>query len=244
MILPRPLRSASLATFSFVVLTLAVLTATLLLAVLPAQAVASTVRGQSLDRTLTRLAPNADPAVLRLAAHALACASANARRLAVIDYSRPSTARRLWVFDLARPRLLFEELVSHGRGSGDIQARAFSNQPESYQSSLGLFRTLDSYQGHNGYSLRLEGLEPGINDRAYQRAIVIHGADYVSESFIERTGHLGRSQGCPAVRREVTRPLIDSIKGDQYLFAYYPDQKWLANSALLSCADDRPLASR
>jgi hypothetical protein len=220
------------------------LTATLLLAAFSAQAMTSTPRGQPLDRTLTRLAPNADPAVLRLAAHALACASANARRLAVIDYSLPSTARRLWVFDLARPRLLFEELVSHGRGSGDARARAFSNKPESYQSSLGLFRTLDSYQGRNGYSLRLEGLEPGINDLAYQRAIVIHGADYVSESFIERTGRLGRSHGCPAVRPEVTHPLIDSIKGDQYLFAYYPDQKWLANSALLSCAGGSPLASR
>ena len=211
MILPRLLRSCARATPA-----LATLTATWLLAafaVAPTQAMASTARGQPLDRTLTRLAPNADPAVLRLAAHALTCASANARRLAVIDYSLPSTARRLWVFDLARPRLLFEELVSHGRGSGDARAHAFSNQPESYQSSLGLFRTLDSYQGRNGYSLRLEGLEPGINDLAYQRAIVIHGADYVSNSFIERTGRLGRSHGCPAVRPEVTHPLIDSIKG-------------------------------
>ncbi len=238
--LPRSFSSrAARAAFS-----LAALTASLLLAVLPAQAMTGSLRGQPLDRTLTRLAPNADPAVLRLAAHALACASANARRLAVIDYSLPSTERRLWVFDLARPRLLFEELVSHGRGSGDARARAFSNQPESHQSSLGLFRTLDSYQGHNGYSLRLEGLEPGINDLAYQRAIVIHGADYVSESFIERTGRLGRSQGCPAVRKEVTRPLIDSIKGDQYLFAYYPDQKWLAKSALLGCQGGPRLALR
>lgn len=211
---------------------------------LPARALSDRPRGLPLDRTLTHLAPDADPAVLRLAAQALTCASANARRLAVIDYSLPSTQRRLWVFDLAQRRLLFEELVSHGRGSGDVQARAFSNSPESHQSSLGLFRTLDSYQGHNGYSLRLEGLEPGINDLAYQRAIVIHGADYVSDAFIERTGRLGRSQGCPAVRREVSRPLIDSIKGDQYLFAYYPDRKWLAQSALLRCAGGARLALR
>jgi hypothetical protein len=216
----------------------------ILLTVLPAQALTDPLRRQPLDRTLTRLAPNADPAVLRLAANALACASASARRLAVIDYSLPSTEPRLWVFDLARPRLLFEELVSHGRGSGDAQARAFSNNPESHQSSLGLFRTLNSYQGRNGYSLRLEGLEPGINNLAYQRAIVIHGADYVSKSFIERTGRLGRSHGCPAVRPEVTHPLIDSIKGDQYLFAYYPDQEWLANSALLSCQGSHRLALR
>lgn len=192
-----------------------------------------------LHRALARLAPDADPAVLRLATQALSCASASAQRLAVIDYSLPSTQRRLWVFDLAQRRLLFEELVSHGRGSGNVQASLFSNAPESHQSSLGLFRTLDSYEGHNGYSLRLAGLEPGINDQAYERAIVIHGADYVSNSFIERTGRLGRSQGCPAVRREISRPLIDSIKGDQYLFAYYPDRKWLTQSALLRCAGAR-----
>ncbi len=190
---------------------------------------------QSLDRILTRLAPNADPTALRLAAEALSCAAPDASRLAVIDYSLPSTEPRLWVFDLVRKRLLFKELVSHGRGSGDAVAHAFSNEPESHQSSLGLFRTLDSYYGRNGYSLRLQGLEPGINDLAYERAIVIHGADYVSESFIERTGRLGRSFGCPAVRPEVTHRLIDVLKDDQYLFAYYPDQKWLQRSAFLGC---------
>lgn len=189
----------------------------------------------SLEVTLTRLAPDADPHVLRLAANALACAEPNAERLAVIDFSRPSTEPRLWVFDLADTQLLFEELVSHGQGSGDAEATIFSNTPESYQSSLGLFRTMNSYYGRNGYSLRLEGLEEGVNDLAYQRAIVIHGADYVSEAFIEKTGRLGRSHGCPAVRQEVTYPLIDSIKEDQYLFAYYPDSDWLESSAFLAC---------
>ena len=117
-------------------------------------------------------------------------------------------------------------------------AEVFSNVYGSHQSSLGLFRTMNSYYGRNGYSLRLEGLEEGINDLAYQRAIVIHGADYVSEAFIEKTGRLGRSQGCPAVRQEVTYPLIDSIKEDQYLFAYYPDADWLDNSAFLACQGD------
>ncbi|MCE9683663.1 murein L,D-transpeptidase catalytic domain family protein [Halomonas alkalisoli] len=194
--------------------------------------------GTSLDATLTRLAPDADPHVLRLAANALDCAEPNAQRLAVIDFSRPSTEPRLWVFDLAEPRLLFEELVSHGQGTGDAMAEVFSNVYGSHQSSLGLFRTMNSYYGRNGYSLRLEGLEEGINDLAYQRAIVIHGADYVSEAFIEKTGRLGRSQGCPAVRQEVTYPLIDSIKEDQYLFAYYPDSEWLENSAFLACQRD------
>jgi hypothetical protein len=191
-----------------------------------------------LEFTLTRLAPDADPHVLRLAANALACAEPNAERLAVIDFSRPSTEPRLWVFDLAESRLLFEELVSHGQGTGDAMAEVFSNVYGSHQSSLGLFRTMNSYYGRNGYSLRLEGLEEGINDLAYQRAIVIHGADYVSEAFIEKTGRLGRSQGCPAVRQEVTYPLIDSIKEDQYLFAYYPDAEWLESSAFLACQSD------
>ncbi|AXY43230.1 murein L,D-transpeptidase catalytic domain family protein [Halomonas sp. JS92-SW72] len=201
--------------------------------------------GQTLDQRLTRLAPGADPQVLSLAANALACADPDARRLAVIDYSLPSTEPRLWVFDLPRNELMFEELVSHGRGSGDAMATTFSNVPESYQSSLGLFRTMNSYYGRNGYSLRLEGLEAGVNDLAYQRAIVIHGADYVSESFIEQTGRLGRSHGCPAVRQEVTYPLIDSIKEEQYLFVYYPDPEWLEGSAFLACdRDDRQLALR
>ncbi|MCE8016095.1 hypothetical protein HOP62_08390 [Halomonas sp. MCCC 1A17488] len=191
--------------------------------------------GSSLRQTLTRLAPGADPRVLELAASALACAEPDAERLAVIDFSRPSSEPRLWVFDLAEEALLFEELVSHGRGSGDAEATLFSNTPESHQSSLGLFRTMNSYYGSNGYSLRLEGLEAGVNDLAYQRAIVIHGADYVSEAFIQKTGRLGRSHGCPAVRQEVAYPLIDSIKEDHYLFAYYPDPEWLENSAFLGC---------
>ncbi|MBB3141882.1 murein L,D-transpeptidase catalytic domain family protein [Halomonas organivorans] len=187
---------------------------------------------------LIRLAPRADPQVLRLAARALSCADPGAERLAVIDFSLPSTEQRLWVFDLARDRLLFRELVSHGQGSGDAMASEFSNIPDSHQSSIGLFRTLNSYEGSNGYSLRLEGLEPGVNDLAFQRAIVIHGADYVSKSFIERTGRLGRSYGCPAVRDEIAVPLIDSLKDSQYLFTYYPDPEWLAESAFLRCPRD------
>jgi len=189
----------------------------------------------SLEQSLTRLAPDAAPRVLRLAARALSCADPHAERLAVIDFSLPSTEPRLWVFDLQRDQLLFEELVSHGQGSGNALAERFSNIPESHQSSIGLFRTMNSYQGRNGYSLRLEGLEPGVNDLAYQRAIVIHGADYVSEAFIEQTGRLGRSHGCPAVRQEVAAPLIDTIKDDQYLFTYYPDPEWLANSNFFHC---------
>ncbi|WP_156940866.1 murein L,D-transpeptidase catalytic domain family protein [Halomonas halodenitrificans] len=195
--------------------------------------------GESLTRTLTRLAPQASREVLTLAANALSCADPDADRLAVIDYSLPSSEPRLWVFDLARKTLLFEELVSHGRGSGNALASRFSNTPESHQSSLGLFRTMNTYYGRNGYSLRLEGLETGVNHLAYDRAIVMHGADYVSESFIEQTGRLGRSLGCPAVRQEVSYPLIDSLKEEQYLFAYYPDPEWLEDSAYLDCNRDQ-----
>ena len=191
--------------------------------------------GTSLEQTLARLAPKANPGVLRLAAQALNCADPGAERLAVIDFSLPSTERRLWVFDLRQPRLMFREWVSHGKNSGDAMATLFSNVPESYQSSIGLFRTKNSYVGSNGYSLRLEGLEPGVNDNAFDRAIVMHGADYVSQEFIDRTGRIGRSHGCPAVRTEVAVPLINSIRDNQYLFTYYPDQRWLNNSAFLRC---------
>ncbi|MDN6323769.1 MAG: murein L,D-transpeptidase catalytic domain family protein, partial [Halomonas sp.] len=135
-----------------------------------------------LHHQLLQLAPQATPAALRLASQALNCADPNAERLAVIDYSLPSTEPRLWVFDLRQHKLLFEELVSHGQGSGDAQAELFSNTPDSHQSSIGLFRTMNSYYGRNGYSLRLQGLEPNVNDLAFERAIVIHGADYVSDA--------------------------------------------------------------
>jgi hypothetical protein len=159
-----------------------------------------------------------------------------ADRLAVIDYSRPSLEPRLWVFDLAGPRLLFEEIVAHGRGSGDNQPTRFSNADGSHASSLGLFVTGDTYLGRNGYSMRMEGLEPGVNDRARDRAIVMHGAPYVDAVFGERQGRLGRSWGCPAVREAVARQMIDVLKGGQFLFAYYPDSGWLTRSALLRCS--------
>lgn len=197
-----------------------------------------------LHHQLLQLAPGASPEALRLAAQALSCRDPHAERLAVIDYSLPSTEPRLWVFDLAQHELMFQELVSHGQGSGDALAETFSNIPDSHQSSIGLFRTMNSYYGRNGYSLRLEGLEANVNDNAFERAIVIHGADYVSEAFIDQTGRLGRSHGCPAVREEVTYPLIDSLKDDHYVFAYYPDQDWLATSQVINCPNTPSLAQR
>ena len=117
--------------------------------------------------------------------------------------------------------------VAHGRGSGENLAKVFSNASGSHASSLGLFLTRDTYLGRNGYSLRMEGLEPGINDAAMQRAIVMHGANYVDTHAAARQGRLGRSWGCPAVREAVARGMIDVLKDGQFVFAYYPDAAWL-----------------
>jgi hypothetical protein len=177
--------------------------------------------------------------VLRLALNAAACARragavANDRLLTVIDYSKASTEPRLWVLDLERERVLFEELVAHGRGSGENFATRFSNREGSHQTSLGLFRTADTYVGSNGYSLRLDGLEAGVNDRARERAIVMHAAPYVSEFNLRTVGRLGRSHGCPALRPAIARTLIDTIKQGSLVFAYYPDQQWLQGSRFLN----------
>lgn len=162
-----------------------------------------------------------------------------ASRLAVIDYSQPSTARRLWIFDLQRKRLLLSDYVAHGRRSGENFAQSFSNREGSYQSSLGLFRTAESYRGKHGYSLRMDGLEPGLNDLARERAIVIHGASYVDPRLVRSQGRIGRSLGCPAVRPEVARMVVDKLKGGQFLFAWHSDQRWLRNSAYLDCKPQR-----
>ena len=180
-----------------------------------------------------------DPQVFTLALESAASAVLRGQAdepstLTVIDYSKPSTEKRMWVFDVRTHALLFHELVSHGRGSGVTMATSFSNVEESHKTSLGLFRTAETYVGGNGYSLRLDGLERGMNDRARTRAIVIHGAPYVNAATAKANGYLGRSYGCPAVRPEIARSLIDTVKGGGLLFAYYPDQTWLKTSAFLN----------
>lgn len=154
--------------------------------------------------------------------------------LTVIDYSRPSTEPRLFVIDMTSSRVAFSELVAHGRGSGDNAAERFSNQDGSRMSSLGVFLAGGTYNGQHGLSLRLDGLEPGFNDRARERAIVMHAAGYVSTAMIASQGRLGRSWGCPAVRPAIAKPLIDAIKDGSLVVAYYPDADWLARSAFLS----------
>ncbi|MGH8078702.1 MAG: murein L,D-transpeptidase catalytic domain family protein [Lysobacter sp.] len=194
-------------------------------------------------------APGLDPAVLQLALNAQQCAVARGAakapdRLAVIDYTLPSTEPRLWIFDLRNAKLLFAEHVAHGKHSGENLTNRFSNLEGSLQSSLGLFTAGETYQGENGYSLRMDGLEPGVNDRARERLLVMHGADYVDPQQARRQGRLGRSWGCPAVRRAVAHELIDSLKEGQLVFAYYPDSNWLSSSRFLRCNAPASAASK
>ena len=180
-----------------------------------------------------------DPRVFDLALGAVQCAVrsgaiADPSTLTVIDYSKPSSEKRLWVFDLRSHDLLYEELVAHGQGSGDNMATVFSNEPETHASSLGLFLTEDTYVGKNGYSLRLKGLDEGFNHRAGERAIVMHGAPYVSDDFVKKNGRLGRSWGCPALREGVAREVIDRVRGNGIVFSYYPNQDWLDSSRYLN----------
>jgi hypothetical protein len=176
---------------------------------------------------LSREERGPDPAVLARGLRAFSRARARHQItrnvLTLIDYRLPSDERRLWVMDLEVGRVLFHELVAHGENTGKARARAFSNRMGSHQSSLGTFVTGATYVGQHGYSLRLQGMDPGINDRAMERAIVIHGAHYVSDDFVARYGRLGRSWGCPALPMEVAAPVIDTIKNGSVIFSYYPD---------------------
>jgi hypothetical protein len=153
--------------------------------------------------------------------------------LTLIDFSKPSSQDRLFVIDLKRAKILYQSLVAHGRNTGEDMARNFSNTPESYESSPGFYLTAETYQGKHGLSLRLDGLEKGINDKARDRAIVIHGADYVSKEFAAAHGRLGRSQGCPALPRNLTAPVIETIKDGSILFIYAPQTSYLKASTLL-----------
>lgn len=142
--------------------------------------------------------------------------------LTLVDYSLSSKKNRLWVIDLKNNIILFQSLVSHGRNSGNEFAVNFSDKPESYKSSLGFYATGETYYGKHGYSLRLDGLEKGLNSNARARAIVVHGADYVSEKFARQNGRLGRSLGCLALKQGLTKEVIDVIKDKSCLYVYYP----------------------
>lgn len=142
-------------------------------------------------------------------------------KLVLIDFTKPSTEKRFCVIDLERKQVLFETYVSHGRRSGENYAVSFSNEPGSNKSSLGFYRTGGTYQGKNGYSLLLDGLEKGMNDKARERAIVIHGANYADPAVLTGgSNRLGRSLGCPALPPALSREVIDTIKNGALLYIY------------------------
>ncbi len=181
-----------------------------------------------------------DPALAAKAISVVRCAQRSgvgedARTVTIIDYGRASLRQRLWVIDIATGEVLIEDYVAHGRNSGGNMARDFSNRMNSRQTSLGLFLTAETYVGQNGYSLRLDGLVPGVNDAARARAIVMHGAPYVDPAAGARQGRLGRSWGCPAVRSAIARGLIDTIKGGNFVYASYPGSDWAESSPYGAC---------
>jgi len=196
-----------------------------------------------LSARLVSQTENLRPEVLELALAAYRTADLAGHvtrpRLVIIDYELRSYEQRLWVIDMTSDRVLYEEWVAHGMGNprgsgGDLErALSFSNTVGTRKSSLGVFVTAETYQGKHGYSLKLDGLEPGINDAARERAIVMHPAHYVTR---DRADHrlVGRSWGCPAVRPRISRELIDAIKGGALLWVYYPDEDWLRHSSFLA----------
>jgi hypothetical protein len=153
--------------------------------------------------------------------------------IAIIDFSQPSDHKRLYILDMKNYKVLFNTLVAHGRNSGKEWASSFSNKPASYKSSPGFYVTQETYMGNNGYSLKLEGIEKGINDKALKRAIVMHGAPYVSKSYVEAQGYIGRSEGCPAVPVEEAGDIINTIKNGTCLFVYSPNVFYAHHSAIL-----------
>jgi hypothetical protein len=153
--------------------------------------------------------------------------------LTIIDFSLPSSKDRFFVINLLNNHVVFKSLVSHGRNSGDLYANRFSNKMQSHESALGFFITGKSYQGGQGYSLQLQGVDTGYNDRTRLRGIVIHAADYATQEYVTRYGRLGRSFGCPALPPELSRPIINLIKDGSVLFSYYPDKTYLNDSPVL-----------
>lgn len=153
--------------------------------------------------------------------------------ITLIDFSLSSNTKRLWVIDLDSSSILIHSLVAHGRNTGDEFAESFSNSAESYKSSLGFYVTAEVYNGKHGKSLRLDGVEKGINDNARNRAVVVHGANYVSDSFIKNNKRLGRSLGCPAVPVAITNELISLIKDKSCLFIYYPSTSYKHSSKIV-----------
>lgn len=158
----------------------------------------------------------------------------NEKYLTITDFSKPSNEMRLFIIDMEKEETIFKTFVAHGKNSGLLFAKIFSNIKASNKSSLGFYITGNSYKGKNGESLQLNGIENGINDHASARAIVLHGAQYVSDKIVKKQGYLGRSLGCPAVPIGEVKKIIQLIKGASCLFVYAPDKKYLKASKFIS----------
>lgn len=191
----------------------------------------------SKEEQLLESESNISPDVLKLAltayVHARREGLDSKQLLTVIDFTKPSTDKRLWIFNLKTNQEVMNTWVTHGRNSGELYATSFSNQPGSLKSSIGVFLTAEPFNGEHGIALPMHGLEPGINNNAYGRAIEFHGAQYVNYQTIKNYGQIGRSWGCTAVSQSEITPLVDTIKDNTLVFAYYPDHYWLHHSAFL-----------
>ena len=153
--------------------------------------------------------------------------------LSICDFSQSSRNKRMYVIDVQHKRLLYRTYVAHGQNSGDEFASTFSNQPDSYKSSLGFYITENTYVGRNGLSLRLDGVDSGYNDMALKRNIVLHGASYAGEKYMQDYGNLGTSLGCPALPAEVSGRIIRAVKDGSCFFIYHPTQQYLDNSSVI-----------
>ncbi len=199
----------------------------------------STYSFSDVKAMLKNAAPNLPQAAVDKVLSVLKCGAhtslANKHLLTLIDYSLPSGEKRLWVFDLYQQKLLFHTYVSHGIKSGVFSSNYFSNLFNSKASSIGVYSTNKPYYGRHGLSLKLDGLDAGFNDNADGRAVVMHGGWYVNEAFIKKYGRAGRSWGCPAIPAELNKAIINTIKEDSILVAYYPNERWFRQSKFLKC---------
>lgn len=199
-------------------------------------------KATSLDATAKDIAAkttNLKPKVVKLAIEAFykakqAGVAVKKPILTVIDYTLASTQKRLWVVDLEKKQVLYTSMCAHGKYSGENYTTSFSNRVGSLQTSIGLFLTEGTYFGRDGYTLRLEGLEKGFNDKAKDRLIVFHGAPYVDQKFAAVAGRIGRSWGCPAVEKPLAKPIINTIKDGTLIFSFYNHPQWLSESKFIN----------
>jgi len=198
-------------------------------------AIANTTIQQAIQANAPSLSRNAIKLGVKAYNHAKNLGLDKQHILTIIDYSKPSSKQRLWVFDMRDGHVIHKTLVAHGTGSGmNNYATKFSNQPHSNATSIGVFLTGSTYTGKHGYSMRLNGLDKGYNDKAYSRAVVMHSAWYVGKQFLAEHGRLGHSWGCTALSQQDASKVISTIKNGTIMLSYYPNQQWERNSTFLN----------